>query len=66
MNHNLNKFSRIITQKKENGAAQAMLHSLNLTKNDLQKAQVGVCSMWYQGNPCNSKLALVKRNPFAL
>ena len=52
----LNKYSSVITQNKENGAAQAMLHSLNLSKNDLQKAQVGVCSMWYQGNPCNSKL----------
>ena len=32
----LNKHSSIITQNIENGAAQAMLHSLGLSKNDLQ------------------------------
>jgi len=53
---NLNKYSSQITQKKERGAAQAMLYSLGLTKNDLNKPQVGVVSMWYSGNPCNSKL----------
>ena len=52
----LNNYSRVITQNIENGAAQAMLYSLGLSKSDLNKAQVGVCSMWYQGNPCNSKL----------
>jgi dihydroxy-acid dehydratase len=53
---NINKFSCEITQKKERGAAQAMLYSLGLTKNDMNKAQVAVASMWYSGNPCNSKL----------
>ena len=53
---NLNNYSRVITQNAENGAAQAMLYSLGLNKNDLQKGQVGIASMWYQGNPCNSKL----------
>ena len=53
---NINKFSREITQKKERGAAQAMLYSLGLTKDDMNKAQVAVASMWYSGNPCNSKL----------
>ena len=52
----LNKFSRIITQPRERGAAQAMLYALRLTPFDLQKPQVGICSMWYSGNPCNSKL----------
>jgi len=56
---NLNRYSKIITQKKENGAAQAMLYSLGLNKNDLLKPQIGVCSMWYQGNPCNSKLNIL-------
>ena len=52
----INKYSRVITQNIENGAAQAMLYSLGLDSHDLRKAQVGIASMWYQGNPCNSKL----------
>lgn len=52
----INKYSKVITQNIENGAAQAMLYSLGLNNNDLKKAQVGIASMWYQGNPCNSKL----------
>lgn len=52
----LNPFSRTITKPKERGAAQAMLYALGLKKNDLQKPQVGICSMWYEGNPCNAKL----------
>ena len=53
---NLNNYSRVITQNIENGAAQAMLYSLGLDSNDLNKGQIGIASMWYQGNPCNSKL----------
>jgi dihydroxy-acid dehydratase len=53
---NINKYSCQITQRKERGAAQAMLYALGLTKDDMNKAQVGVASMWYSGNPCNSKL----------
>lgn len=52
----INTFSKVITQNKENGAAQAMLYSLGLNYNDLKKPQIGIASMWYQGNPCNSKL----------
>jgi len=29
---------------------------VGLTKEDLKKAQVGVASVWYQGNPCNMHL----------
>jgi dihydroxy-acid dehydratase len=53
---NINKYSCQITQRKERGAAQAMLYALGFTKDDMNKAQVGVVSMWYSGNPCNSKL----------
>ena len=58
---NLNRYSKVITQKKENGAAQAMLYSLGLSKDDLSKPQIGICSMWYQGNPCNSKLDILSK-----
>jgi dihydroxy-acid dehydratase len=33
-----------------------MLHATGLTPSDLKKAQVGICSVWYQGNPCNMHL----------
>ena len=33
-----------------------MLHATGMTKSDLNKAQVGIASMWYEGNPCNMHL----------
>jgi dihydroxy-acid dehydratase len=52
----LNRISSRITAPKSQGASQAMLHATGLTKDDLQKAQVGIASMWYEGNPCNMHL----------
>lgn len=52
----MNRFSRYITQNKSQGASQAMLYALGLTPNDLKKAQVGIGSVWYEGNPCNVHL----------
>lgn len=52
----LNKFSREITQNAERGGAQAMLHGAGLTVEDLEKPQVGISSVWWEGNPCNSHL----------
>ena len=45
-----------ITQPKSQGASQAMLYAVNLTKEDLNKAQVGISSVWFEGNPCNKHL----------
>ena len=56
MSTNLNKYSRIITQSKKNGSAQAMLYALGLSKEDLEKPQIGIGTVWFEGNPCNSKL----------
>ena len=56
---NLNKYSKVITQPKERGAAQATLYSLGLKPEDMNKPQVGIASMWYQGNPCNCKLNIL-------
>ena len=56
MRHNLNKFSKNLTQKKQNASAQAMLYGLGLTKKDLEKPQIGIGTVWFEGNPCNSKL----------
>ncbi|QDU88323.1 Dihydroxy-acid dehydratase [Pirellulimonas nuda] len=52
----LNKYSRVITQKKSQGASQAMLYATGLTEEDMQRPQVGIASMWFEGNPCNMHL----------
>ncbi|MCC9044400.1 dihydroxy-acid dehydratase [Myroides sp. M-43] len=52
----LNKYSRVITQDQTQPAAQAMLYGIGLTEEDLNKAQVGIVSMGYEGNTCNMHL----------
>lgn len=52
----LNKYSRHITQPKSQGASQAMLFGTGLTPDDMNKAQVGIASVWYEGNTCNMHL----------
>ena len=56
MNQKLNKYSSRITQPKSQGASQAMLHGTGLTADDMDKAQVGISSVWYEGNTCNMHL----------
>ena len=51
-----NKFSARITQQKSQGASQAMLYATGLTETDMAKPQVGISSVWYEGNPCNMHL----------
>ena len=53
---NINKYSRVITQDKSQGASQAMFYALGLEENDLKKGQVGIGSNWYESNPCNNHL----------
>jgi len=52
----LNKYSKTFTQDPTQPAAQAMLYGIGLTDEDMQKAQVGVASMGYDGNTCNMHL----------
>jgi dihydroxy-acid dehydratase len=52
----LNKFSSRITQDPDQPASQAMLYALGFKKEDLAKAQVGIASTGYEGNPCNMHL----------
>lgn len=57
----LNKFSRKITQDESLPAAQAMLYGIGLKDDDFKKAQIGIASTGFEGNPCNmhlNKLAL--------
>jgi dihydroxy-acid dehydratase len=52
----LNRYSKVLTQDPTQPAAQAMLYGVGLTEDDMQKAQVGVASMGYDGNTCNMHL----------
>lgn len=56
MANEINKYSKTLTQDVTQPAAQAMLYGIGLTDEDLQKAQVGVVSMGYDGNTCNMHL----------
>jgi dihydroxy-acid dehydratase len=56
MTRKLNRVSERITQARAQGASQAMLHATGLGPEDLDKAQVGIAAMWYEGNPCNMHL----------
>jgi dihydroxy-acid dehydratase len=53
----LNRISRRITQAKSQGASQAMLYATGLREADMDRAQVGIASCWFEGNPCNMHLA---------
>ncbi|CAG8774671.1 9204_t:CDS:2, partial [Acaulospora morrowiae] len=55
-NVEINKYSKHITQPKSQGASQAMLYGTGLKPEDMSKAQVGISSVWYEGNPCNMHL----------
>ena len=52
----LNKHSATITQNKSQGGGQAMLYGTGLTTEDMAKAQVGIASVWWEGNTCNMHL----------
>jgi len=52
----LNAQSKNVTHPKSQGASQAMLYAVGLTDQDMNKAQVGIGSVWYEGNPCNMHL----------
>ena len=56
MSDKLNRLSARITQPKAQGASQAMLYATGLTPADMSKAQVGIASVWFEGNPCNMHL----------
>ena len=56
MANKLNPYSSRITQPKSQGASQAMLRGTGLTREDMDKAEVGISSVWYEGNTCNMHL----------
>jgi len=52
----INKVSSTITEDISQGASQAMLYAVGLKEEDMHKAQIGIASVWYEGNPCNMHL----------
>ena len=54
----LNKYSAVITQRITQGAGQAQLYATDVgkIKDGMNKPQVGIASVWYEGNPCNMHL----------
>lgn len=52
----INSISSTITQHRSHGAAQAMLYGTGMTDKDMSKAQIGISSIWYEGNTCNMHL----------
>src|SRR5210317_591006 len=56
MSEPLNRYSRRITQEKSQGASQAMLYGTGMTEEDMNKPQVGISSVWWEGNTCNMHL----------
>ncbi|RLN93425.1 hypothetical protein BBJ28_00026390, partial [Nothophytophthora sp. Chile5] len=52
----INRYSANVTQPKARGASQAMLYATGMTEEDMDKPQVGIASMWWEGNPCNMHL----------
>jgi dihydroxy-acid dehydratase len=56
MTEQLNRTSRRITQEASQGGSQAMLYATGLSPEDMDKAQVGIAAMWYEGNSCNMHL----------
>jgi len=45
----MNRYSKTVTQDPTQPAAQAMLHAIGLTDEDLQKPLVGIASTGYEG-----------------
>jgi len=56
MTKKLNRFSARITEPRSQGASQAMLYGTGLTPEDIVKPEVGISSVWWEGNTCNMHL----------
>jgi dihydroxy-acid dehydratase len=52
----INKFSKTVTLDDSQPASQAMLYAVGLKEEDMKKAQVGIVSTGWEGNPCNMHL----------
>jgi dihydroxy-acid dehydratase len=55
----LNRYSKTLTQDPSQPGSQAQLYALGLSEADLKKAQVGIVSTGFEGNPCNMHLNIL-------
>lgn len=62
----LNKFSSRLTEEQSQVGSKAMLYATGLSEEDMKKAQVGIASTGWDGNPCNMHLnglaSVIKEN----
>jgi len=56
MSEELNKYSKRLTQVESQVGSKAMLYGVGLSTEDMNKAQVGIASIGWDGNPCNMHL----------
>lgn len=56
MAEKLNKFSSRITEPKSQGASQAMLYGTGLSTEEMKRPEIGIASVWWEGNTCNMHL----------
>ena len=56
MSEKLNRYSSRVTQPRSQGASQAMLYGTGMTEQDMNKPQIGIASVWWEGNTCNMHL----------
>ncbi len=56
MTDKINKFSSRLTQEQAQVGSKAMLYATGLSEDDMKKAQVGIASTGWDGNPCNMHL----------
>ncbi len=65
MPEKINKFSSRLTENDAQVGSKAMLYATGLSEEDMKKAQVGIASTGWDGNPCNMHLndlaAIVKQ-----
>jgi len=52
----LNRYSARITEPRAQGASQAMLYGTGLKPADMAKPEIGIASVWWEGNTCNMHL----------
>lgn len=62
----LNKYSSRLTEEQSQVGSKAMLYATGLSEEDMKKAQVGIASTGWDGNPCNMHLnglaSIIKEN----
>ncbi|NBC26968.1 MAG: dihydroxy-acid dehydratase, partial [Bacteroidetes bacterium] len=56
MEEKINKYSSRLTESQSQVGSKAMLYATGLSEDDMKKAQVGIASTGWDGNPCNMHL----------